>query len=39
VNFGDPRTADALRHICRAHSRVRSNPLDALGAYLLQSSA
>jgi hypothetical protein len=39
VNFGDPRTSTALRHICRSHSRVRSNPLDALGAYLLQSSA
>ena len=39
VNFGDPRTADSLRRICRTHSRVRSNPLDPLGSYLLQASA
>jgi hypothetical protein len=39
VHFGDPRTADALRRVCRAHSRVRANPFDPLGAYLLQTTA
>jgi hypothetical protein len=38
ANFGDPETAGALRQICRTHSRVRANPLDPLGAYLLQAN-
>ena len=37
VNFGDPRTAEALRAICRSHTHVRSNPRDALGSFLLGS--
>jgi len=37
VNFGDPGTAEALRKICRAHSRVRSNPRDVLGTFLIHS--
>jgi hypothetical protein len=39
VNFGDPCTADALRQLCRAHTRVRTNPLDPLSAHLLRSGA
>lgn len=39
VNFGDPRTAEALRHICRAHSRVHATSGDPLGSYLLHASA
>jgi MEDS: MEthanogen/methylotroph, DcmR Sensory domain len=38
ASFGDPGAADALRLICRAHSHVRSNPRDVLGAYLLQAN-
>jgi hypothetical protein len=34
-HFGDPRTAEALRSICHAHSRVRSDPRDVLGTFLL----
>jgi multidrug efflux pump subunit AcrA (membrane-fusion protein) len=37
VNFGDPGTAEALQQICRAHSRVRSNPRDVLGTFLLHA--
>jgi hypothetical protein len=37
VNFGDPGTAEALRKICRVHSRVRSNPRDVLGTFLIHS--
>jgi hypothetical protein len=39
VHFGDPRTAEALRLICRSHSHVRSNPQDVLGSFLLDSQA
>lgn len=35
AHFGDPRTAEALRSICHAHSRVRSDPRDVLGTFLL----
>lgn len=35
AHFGDPRSADALRSICHAHSRVRSDPRDVLGTFLL----
>ena len=38
VNFGHPRSANALRLICRSHSHVRSNPHDTLGAYLLETN-
>jgi hypothetical protein len=38
VNFGDPRTADALRLICRAHTHVRTGADDALGTFLVRSS-
>jgi MEDS: MEthanogen/methylotroph, DcmR Sensory domain len=34
-HFGDPRTADALRRICRTHSQVLSSPQDVLGSFLL----
>jgi hypothetical protein len=37
VNFGDPRTGDALRLICRSHSHVRSSPRDLLGSYLVKA--
>jgi multidrug efflux pump subunit AcrA (membrane-fusion protein) len=37
ANFGDPGTAEALQRICRAHSRVRSNPRDVLGTFLLHA--
>jgi hypothetical protein len=37
VNFGDPGTAAALEQICRSHSRVRSNPRDVLGTFLLHA--
>jgi hypothetical protein len=36
VHFGDPRTTDALRAICRFHSHVRSSPVDILGSFLLK---
>jgi hypothetical protein len=39
VNFGDPRTAEALRRICDSHSHVRSNPRDLLGSFLLRTHA
>jgi hypothetical protein len=35
ADFGDPRSADALRRICQTHSGVRTNPDDALGSFLL----
>jgi hypothetical protein len=38
VHFGDARSADALRLICRSHSHVRSNPHDTLGTYLLETN-
>jgi hypothetical protein len=38
VNFGHPRSADALRLICRSHSHARSNPRDTLGTYLLETN-
>ena len=34
ANFGNPRTADALRSICGAHSHVRFHPRDLLGSFL-----
>jgi phosphatidylserine/phosphatidylglycerophosphate/cardiolipin synthase-like enzyme len=37
ANFGDPGTAGALQQICRAHSRVRSNPRDVLGTFLIHA--
>jgi hypothetical protein len=33
-HFGDERTADSLRAICGAHSRVRTDPRDMLAAFL-----
>jgi hypothetical protein len=35
-NFGNPCSAEALRLICRSHSRVESNPRDVLGSFLVQ---
>ena len=35
VNFGDPRSARALRTICHAHSHVEADHQDVLGSYLL----
>lgn len=37
ANFGDPRTAEALRSICRAHSHVRSSTRDVLGSFLVDT--
>jgi hypothetical protein len=34
-HFGDPRLAETLAAVCCAHSVVRSNPRDALGAFLM----
>jgi hypothetical protein len=34
VNFGDPRSAEALRRICQSHSHVRTHPRDPLGSFL-----
>ena len=39
VNFGDPRSTESLRSICRAHSLVRSNPRDLLGSFLLNAAS
>jgi MEDS: MEthanogen/methylotroph, DcmR Sensory domain len=36
VHFGHPRSQDALRQICRAHTGVCSNPADELGEWLLR---
>lgn len=36
-HFGNPAAAGALQAICRTHSRLRSNPTDALGDYLAQT--
>jgi hypothetical protein len=38
VNFGDPRTGDALAKICKAHNRLHVNPVDRLGSWLLASN-
>ena len=38
INFGDPRSLEALRLICRAHSHVRSEPGDPLATFLLESA-
>ena len=38
-HFGDPRTAESLRSICRAHSAVHVDPRDLLSAYLVQACA
>ena len=35
AHFGDPRDAEALHRICRAHSRVESHPGDLLATWLL----
>lgn len=37
-HFGAPRSSDALRRICEAHSEVRVQPADLLGSFLLQAS-
>jgi hypothetical protein len=34
-HFGDPRNAGDLLRICTAHSRVRSDPEDVLGSFLM----
>jgi hypothetical protein len=36
AHFGDPRDAEALHRICRAHARVESHPGDLLATWLLQ---
>jgi hypothetical protein len=38
-HFGDPRTAESLRTICRAHTSVRVDPRDLLSSYLVQAYA
>jgi hypothetical protein len=38
-HFGDPRTAESLRSICRAHSSVHVDPRDLLSTYLVQAYA
>ena len=35
-HFGNPRDRDALRHICRLHTSVQSDPRDILGDFLLR---
>jgi hypothetical protein len=35
AHFGDPRDAEALRRICRAHTGVRADASDLLGTWLL----
>lgn len=35
AHFGDPRDAEALHRICRAHSRAESHPGDLLATWLL----
>lgn len=39
ANFGDPRSAESLRSICRSHSIVRANSLDLLGSFLATAAA
>jgi hypothetical protein len=39
VNFGNPRSADALRLICAAHGQLRTNPRDLLATFLLRTAA
>jgi len=39
ANFGDPRSADSLRSICRSHSLVRANSQDLLGSFLATAAA
>jgi MEDS: MEthanogen/methylotroph, DcmR Sensory domain len=36
VRFGHPRSQDALRQICRAHTHVDAFPADELGEWLLR---
>ena len=38
VNFGNPRSADALRLICAAHGQLHANPRDLLATFLLRQS-
>jgi hypothetical protein len=38
ANFGDPRSAGALRRICGSHSEVLSNPRDVLGSFLVRAN-
>jgi hypothetical protein len=35
-HFGHPRDRETLRHICRLHTSVRSDPRDILGDFLLR---
>jgi hypothetical protein len=35
VNFGDPRSGESLRSICRSHSLVRADSRDLLGSFLV----
>jgi hypothetical protein len=39
ANFGDPRSAESLRAICRSHSLVRANSRDLLGSFLATAAA
>jgi hypothetical protein len=34
VQFGDPRSGSALRHICQLHLHVHVSPRDILGSFL-----
>jgi len=35
MSFGDPRDAEGLHRICRAHACVESHPGDLLATWLL----
>lgn len=37
AHFGDAQGAAKLHRICRTHSRLRSNPRDVLGSFLLRN--
>jgi hypothetical protein len=37
-HLGAPRSSDALRRFCEAHSEVRTQPADLPGSFLLQAS-
>jgi hypothetical protein len=38
VNFGNPRSADALRRIGAAHGHLRANRRDLLATFLLRTA-
>jgi hypothetical protein len=39
ANFGNPRSAEALRLTCGAHAHLRTNPSDLLATFLLRTAA